>query len=555
MTSVARRLAAGLALTLPATLLPTSLMAHGFDTTTSTAVVAVDDPNPARVVATPRAVNTRGEWRWRDYVAQKPRWKTSTCTKATLNSAAQMLPPKSGLRVECAVVRTPLSWADLTKGSIRLGITRLVVPATAGAGKSAPSGRRLILLNPGGPGMQAGPMVPTAVIKPATLRTHQFAAVDPRGTGLSTPVVCRTPRDTVFDQRVNPSRVWAATAAAARAFVADCVKTQGRYLPHLTTVNTVHDMNFARALMGYRTTDWYGASAGTWMGAWLTQLHPKSMGRVVLDANLQFTADWRTAAASQAMAFTRRYERQFLPWLARANRTYRLGSTAAAVRASYERIRAAAAQRRIQGLTPAQLDVLTLLQQYGDEQYPILAGVLADLHRQLARTGRAVARDVKPLLNDGSEAWTPAVRTAILCNDTPWPRGQASYRAAYVANARRYPMAAYGASEIACATWPYRGGPAPKIDGSGTPMMLMVQTELDPATPVEGARKAHAANRSTRLLFVDNQGSHGAFPTANACVDRYVTAYLTRGILPARDVTCPGIPLPGEKTVYEVGTD
>lgn len=571
VTIASRRLAASLALALPATLIPVSVAgatavaaASTTSTPSTTAVAAGTQPS---VVATYRT--KPGDWRWHDYLRQQPVWKTSTCSTATLATAKQTLPPKSGLQVQCAVVRTPLSWSDLSKGSMKLGMTRLVpAPSSstsgakgsgakaAGASRTHPA-RRLLLVNPGGPGGEAGPLVTAMAAKPALLTTHQVVGVDPRGTGLSQALQCPPQTYTVQDPRVDPAKAWTATAASMKAFVSGCVKAQGTYLPHITTRNTVHDMDFARRLLGYQSTDWYGVSGGTWMGAWFAQLHPKTLGRVVLDANTQFTTDWQTSFASFPMGFARRYTKQFLPWAARANTTYKLGTTASAVQATYDKIRAAAGRGKVKDLTPATLDLVTLTMMYQDETFPVWAGLLSDINAQLAAKGSAVPPIPQEMIQQPLDTSSTVVRTAILCNDTPWPRGEASYRKVFLENTAKYPMFAYLHTTFTgvCAYWPYQAASAPTIDGSGTPKMLMVQTELDPATPLEGARKAHQANQSTRLLFVDNQGSHGAYLTKNQCVDKAVTAYLGRGTLPDHDVTCPGIPLPGEKKVYEVSTD
>lgn len=559
MTTTSRRLAASLALALPATFLSSSPAAQAL--TAPTPAPAPARPAAATPTMAPAKTTKPGDWRWRDYVAQKPVWKTSNCTEITLAAAEQLLPATSGLRVECAVVRTPLSWADLSKGSLKLGMTRVVVPVKAGAGatgkRSAPT-QRLLLLNPGGPGGEAGSFVPlTAAVKPGLLATHQLVGVDPRGVGLSSGLRCAPQVYNVTDPIANPAKAWRAIAASSKAFVTGCVKAQGELLPHITTVNTVHDMDFARRLLGYRTTDWYGVSAGTWMGSWLAQLHPKTVGRVVLDANTEFTTDWRSSFAELPMGFQRRFHAQFVPWVARAHAKLKLGGTPAAVRASYAKIRAASSRGKVVGVTPMDLDLITQVMMYQDAQFPLWAGILSDVNVQLTTTGRATPQFPQELTNVMVDPATTVVRTAILCNDTRWSRSEASYRREFLDNTKRYPYFAYLHSTVTsvCAYWPYQGQPAPTIDGSGTPKMLMVQTELDPATPIEGARRAHAANRSTRLLFVDDQGSHGAYLSANTCVDRHVSAYLARGTLPEEDVTCQGVPLPGEKKVFEVDTD
>lgn len=56
------------------------------------------------------------------------------------------------------------------------------------------------------------------------------------------------------------------------------------------------------------------------------------------------------------------------------------------------------------------------------------------------------------------------------------------------------------------------------------------------------------------MLTVDDRGNHGAWLGENPCVERTVGTYLSTGRLPATDTVCPGVPLPGERRVYPVGT-
>jgi hypothetical protein len=64
----------------------------------------------------------------------------------------------------------------------------------------------------------------------------------------------------------------------------------------------------------------------------------------------------------------------------------------------------------------------------------------------------------------------------------------------------------------------------------------MVQGEHDPATPIEGARRAPAALAGSRTLTVTNEGDHGLYSGGNSCVDDRVESYLVDGVVPAANV-------------------
>ena len=68
----------------------------------------------------------------------------------------------------------------------------------------------------------------------------------------------------------------------------------------------------------------------------------------------------------------------------------------------------------------------------------------------------------------------------------------------------------------------------------------MVQSVRDPATPLAGAQRAHAGFANSRLLTVQDEGDHGIYGFGNDCVSDVVESYLVDGVVPARDLSCPG---------------
>ena len=560
---VAYRAATGLLIAVPTALAPLVAAsaqpgpAPSPDSPASSAMAAATAPATAPAAAA-RDPRTPRPMRWAEYNAQKPKWSAKNCDADTRMVAKATSTKKLPVTAECARIKTPLDWSDLTKGSITLNITRVNRPAV----KAKRPAARGLFVNPGGPGGAAGVMVPAlAATKPALRATHDIVGVDPRGTGLSTPLPCDPLMPVAADYRNPSAKVRAAMQASYKSWVTTCVAKQGKILPYITTTNTVHDQDLVRRIIGYPKLDWMGVSGGSWMGAWYAQLHPKQAGRIVLDSNTQFTTDWRTSFADMPMGVQRRYDQQFLPWLARQHKTYGLGSTTKATRASVERLRAQVGKGRVTGMTPFAFDLSIFQALYQDEAFPVLAQAMSTTTKSLAKTkGKVTMR-----LPGDDVQLTPAllatttVRTAILCNDGPYLRTPASFEKEFGQQRAKYSLLGpnFGFLLGPCAYWPYKPKPAPSIDGSGgVPTMLMVQNELDPATPIEGARKAHAANRATRLVVAKGQGAHGAFFSGvpNPCVDKATLTFRQQGTLPAKDLTCAGLPLPGEKKVYDYTT-
>lgn len=502
-----------------------------------------------------RAVTVPGPaWRWRQYVGQKPRWRADACTRETLDWH-DAIPAVRGLsvRTECATVRTPLDWSDLSAGSITVSVTRVrAVPVTTT--KAAQGPRRLLMVNPGGPGEPAERMAPSLAARfPNLLRTHDLVAVDPRGTDRSTPLACAEVRDGVRDLRGAAPTTVTALQRATRATVADCARRNPKLLPHLSTANMAGDLDLTRQLLGHARTDFYGVSAGSWLGAHYARLYPRAVGRFVFDGSTQFTADWRTSFSWQPQGFQRRLDQQFLPWLARHGRTYGLGTTTRTVRASYEDVRAAVAAGRAPGLTPRDFDAMVAAHLYRDEGFLDLAEQLRNLRREAGRRPAAGWRPQSGLLGAGEYEANPAdiVFTAVQCNDGTARRSAAQYAEEGRSLGAKFPLVGYEWLTSGCAYWPFAAKPLPPV--TELPPVLMVQTELDPATPWEGALRARRANPNARLVAVEDQGGHGAYLSGNACVASHVETYLTRGVLPKTDQVCEGDPLPLDTRVYPVG--
>jgi pimeloyl-ACP methyl ester carboxylesterase len=96
---------------------------------------------------------------------------------------------------------------------------------------------------------------------------------------------------------------------------------------------------------------------------------------------------------------------------------------------------------------------------------------------------------------------------------------------------------------LPCIFWDNRPAEQQELNGEGVPPVLMVQSERDPATPIEGARNAHEAFKGSRMVTITNDGNHGIYASDNTCANDVVEDYLVGGVVP-RDRTCPGTPLP-----------
>ncbi|WP_369056434.1 alpha/beta hydrolase [Kineococcus terrestris] len=485
--------------------------------------------------------------------------------------------PQFAELLECAAVQVPRDWGNPEEGEpLRVAVSRLPRP-----GGERPE--RTVITNPGGPG-GSGLELAAAIGAVPGLEGTEVIGLDVRGTGASTPLRCgeeaALAQASAPDYRDRSPEALLATADAVAATAAACADDP--LVDVVTTEQTVADIDLVRHVLDRGTIDWVGYSAGTWLGAQYATYFPARTGRFVLDSALDVTAPWQTAfAENQAPAFQRRFEQDFAPWAAQHARLFHLGTTPEEVGATYERLRADLAARPLQvpvlGLSVdgVLLDALVLQSMYGKANFETLAWTLrglrtvADLAAWGDRAGaeRATAeltRRLQELLppellsteESGSEQGgvpphpytLQATFLATTCNDTAWTRGSAFWEELSERQGSAHPLRGWATLQQPCGYWDRPALTLPRPDGRDLPPLLVVQSENDPATPVEGARVTHEALPSSRMITVTGEGDHGVYGTiGNACVDDVVTTFLVTGEAPAGDVTCEGtgIPDPG----------
>ncbi|GMA41344.1 hypothetical protein GCM10025883_33890 [Mobilicoccus caccae] len=404
-------------------------------------------------------------------------WSQRTCSSDVRDLARDL--PRPAL-VECTTMRVPLDHARPAKGSITLKVTRV---RSSAPGRST----RTLFVNPGGPGVAADWMAPAlAAHAPELHRSHVIVAVDPRGTGGSTPADCTLESAPVSEVRDPDAAELKALQASMATTVSRCVARHGRLLPHISTAATVADMEAVRARLGAGTVDWYGVSAGTWLGARYAQTHPRRVGRIVLDSVVDITTTWRGSFAEQPRGFQRRYTRQFAPWVARHHSVYGLGATPAAVLARIEAIRGQAVRGTLGAVTPADLDVVIADRLYHDASFMRMAEDLSVLAEGASDAElEQLRREAETAFDNGQGPLTAedTVFMAVQCNDFAWSRSQSSYVEEGRRLGKAYPLIGWTWLTSPCATWPYRAKPLTPIRRHSLPAGLILQNELDPATP------------------------------------------------------------------------
>ncbi|MBK1784661.1 alpha/beta hydrolase [Prauserella cavernicola] len=469
-------------------------------------------------------------------------------------------PPEGAEDIECATFLAPRDWDDPDEGTdLTIAVSRL--KATGGPATAS------VITNPGGPGAP-GRSFPARLRDQDRLREQQeIIGLDPRGTGKSTSITCGgaigtgsalDPRDR---SRKNLDLILDATKYAAES----CQFKSGELGPLVNTSQTIRDIDLLRSLLGRDTINWVGYSAGTWLGAHYAQEFPEHTGRFVLDSATEFTTTWQKSFDWQPLGFERRWREDFLPWLAKYDSVYGFGTTGEQTRETYEQVRAALAEQPVdfegEPLGANELDSTIATQLYDKSVFPDLADYLVSVRtlteesateEQQASALATVAANVpeaevlgpQPLVVPGEYAdsydasfWT------IPCNEGPWNANRNSVVRQSEELGQQYPLLGWAWLVQPCIFWKNKPAKLPKLDGEGVPPVLIVQSEHDPATPIEGARRAHEAFEGSRMLTITDEGDHGIYAGGNDCADGVVEDYLVDGVVPD-DRSCPGMPLP-----------
>ncbi|MDJ0346225.1 alpha/beta hydrolase [Streptomyces sp. H10-C2] len=454
-----------------------------------------------------------------------------------------------GSALECAAMTVPRDWhhpgtgADLT---VEVSRHRADDPARR---------RGVLMMAAGGPGASGlGRPASFAEDMPAVAAVYDIVSFDQRGLGRSTPVRCQTEEEfqSFFagDFRDRSPAAIGQVLARSRQLADSCLRRSGDLLHYITTDQTVRDMDLYRSLLGVEQISYYGPSYATTIGAYYATEFPRRVERVVLDSNIAFNGTGEAAMSGQPMSFQRRFEQDFLPWLATYDSVYHYGATAAEVKAHWEARRSALHDHPLTVgslvLGPNQLDNGTIQALYNAAGgFPALATALTALDHWDSATP-AERKLVAKLFGSYLSAGFLAEFFSVTCNDTPWSRDIGDWVRRSGKDAAAYPLA--GARELAfaatCAAWPASPAPRVKVTGAGLPTVLMLNSVHDPATYYEGALAAHRALRGSRLVTVTGGGDHGQYRNKNACVDGIVNTYLLTGAAPAHDTNCAADPLP-----------
>ncbi|MGX1541738.1 alpha/beta hydrolase [Streptomyces adustus] len=458
--------------------------------------------------------------------SQKVAW--GPC-KATADS------PAPGDDWQCARLKTPLDWAKPEGRTIDLAIIR----------SKARGGDRIgsLLFNFGGPGGSGVSTMPSyASIVSALHERYDLVSWDPRGVGASGGVRCRGDRQIQAAEAID---VTPDTPAEEQAYFQDatdfgqgCKKAAGDLMAHVSTTDTARDMDLMRQVLGDAKMHYFGISYGTELGGVYAHLFPGNVGRLILDAVVDPSADTVGHAENQ----TRGFQRALNDYLESTGQDPQKGTRKIAdllARIDSAPLPTSSGRKLTQSLAITGI-VLPL---YSEAGWPSLTSALKEAQRGDGTGLLGLADGYNERDGSGHYGTTTHSQRLISCLDDKQRPTLEETKKRLSEFERISPVFGdFLGWDTAgwCHDWPVAGQyDTPEVSAPGAAPILVVGNTGDPATPYEGARRmADELGKGVGVVLTWKGEGHGAYGSGSDCVDSTVNAYLLKGTVPKDGKTC-----------------
>ncbi|GAA4818454.1 alpha/beta hydrolase [Streptomyces ziwulingensis] len=444
--------------------------------------------------------------------------------------------PAPGGDWQCATLKVPLDWSE--PGGERIGLA--LIRSKARGDRRAGS----LLFNFGGPGGSGVSTLPGyAPTASALHERYDLVSWDPRGVAASEGVRCRDDKAIRTAESVDATPDTAAEEQAflkdATAFGKGCERAAGKLMGHVSTTDTARDMDLLRQVLGDREMHYFGISYGTELGGVYAHLFPEKVGRLVLDAVVDPTADTMGHAEHQARGFQRALD----DYLRSTGQDPEQGSRKIA--GLLERLDAEPLPTSSSGRELTETLAVTgiVLPLYGKDSWPTLTSALAAAEAGDGSELLALADGYNERDTSGHYGTTTHSQRVISCldgKDRPTPE-EARKRLGEFERISPVFGAFLGWDTAGwCHDWPVAGQyETPEVSAPGAAPVLVVGNTGDPATPYEGARAmADELGEGVGVVLTWKGEGHGAYGSGSDCVDSAVDAYLLDGTVPKDGEVC-----------------
>ncbi|UQW99574.1 alpha/beta hydrolase [Streptomyces sp. RerS4] len=476
-------------------------------------------PSPSRPVVLPAALT-----------AQKPDWRTCPAP-----SAAQGGGKAPGKGWECATMKAPLDYAKPDGETVDVALIRK---------KATDANKRVgsLVYNFGGPGASGVQALPQFADEYKKLNgVYDLVSFDPRGVGATATVTCLD--DKAMDEATGSEN----PLDDVRKFTEACKRNSAKVLPHVGTADTARDMDLMRQVLGDQKLNYFGISYGTQLGGVYAHLFPKNVGRTVLDAVVDPTADDVQSSLAQAKGFQLALEHAMKYCRDKYTANCPTGPSDAEgnkrITALLEKLKTKPAPtsggRKLTSDAALTGIAATL---YDKEAWEYFVQGLGEVMK--LGTGDlllALADEYGGRGEDGRYSNSTAAQAAITCVDTSRRHTVEEMKAQEPAFRAASPVFGEATVEglVGCSEWPVRGtADKPQVSASGAAPIVVIGNTGDPATPVEGAKRMAEALGQGVGVHVTVQGEgHGTYGK-NSCATKAVDTFLIDGTAPADGTVC-----------------
>ncbi|MFE7269548.1 alpha/beta hydrolase [Streptomyces sp. NPDC057623] len=443
--------------------------------------------------------------------------------------------PAPGDEWQCATLEAPLDWTKPEGRTIDLALIRAKATGDDRIGS--------LLFNFGGPGSSGTSTLPWYATNTSELgERYDLVSWDPRGVGASEGVRCRGDKEIQASESVDITPDTPAEETAyfrdAAAFGEGCQKSEGALLAHVSTTDTARDMDLMRQVLGDTKTHYFGISYGTELGGVYAHLFPKNVGRLILDAVADPSADTAGHAENQ----TRGFQRALNNYLRSTGQDAEEGTRK--IVNLLKRIDASPLSTSSERKLTETLALTGLIQPlYSKASWPMLTSALEAAERGdgtelLALSDNYNDRDASGRYGTGSHS-----QRVISCLDDK-QRPTVEETKKLLPRFEKVspvfgPMLGWDIGGW-CHAWPVAGQyDTPEVSAPGAAPILVVGNTGDPATPYEGTRKmANELGKDVGVMLTWKGEGHGAYGKGSACVDSTVNAYLLEGSVPKDGKVC-----------------
>ena len=449
--------------------------------------------------------------------------------------------------LECARVAVPLDWNHPAGAQIELAVIR----------RRASNARERIgslFFNWGGPGVAGVPKVEAMGPQLDAIGGGRFDVVswDPRGTGESAAIQC-------FGTDASRTAFWGADWSVpttneqsanyvpqTAAFVQRCASLSGELLAHVSTADTVRDLDYLRQVVGDAQLNYRGISYGSMIGQTYANMFPRRVRSMVIDGIVDPVAFTSGTEGSLAGGFADAdlVFAKFQSFCQSAGSRCALagrGPVAPRVQALLARLRRAP----IGSLTYGDTLLVLWIRLGSPVEWPGLAAQLDKADRGDGSALERTARDVKGFLLPALDSAVP-----LQCSDKAFPPSPGVQ--AWPGVIGRLSGVSFISGPVngwllwaPCASWPAQstGRYTGPWNAQTANPILVIGTRYDPNTAYAAAVAAARRLGNAVLLTQDGYG-HTSDADPSTCVDRAMATYLVDLVAPPKGTVCPSDRLP-----------